>query len=429
MNRKLILTFVAVLTMTACSNQESIETAPVVPTVLKSKVGTRSYEDAVKIAENAISMLENSNTSTRSAENRRKIDFSENKVIVNDKKTRGDSEGIDSLIYVFNFENDEGFALVSASENTEGLLAVTEQGHCDPKELSGIDGFDMFLGLAKKYVSDAPNGLKGNGSEYLTDEVRHYTTVGPFVSVKWGQTQNKVEGELFSNGIAGCANIALAQIMKYFEYPSSIYLTYADADINSISLPWANMKTHNNGKTHTESFLSAVCNNMTAHKAIARLIRQLGELNHSYPYNGETITLRYYIKPTMNSLGYSVDTKTVQKARAEIDKGHLLFVSGFYDSSEENGHAWIMDGYKKEVIVQRIMEAIVIGGKTTWVVKQESVLGTTYYNHFNWGMYGFYNGYFSENVYNQESVKWPESSINVGGHNYKYGVRYMSIYR
>lgn len=49
-------------------------------------------------------------------------------------------------------------------------------------------------------------------------------------------------------------------------------------------------------------------------------------------------------------LGYSVDTKTVQKARAEIDKGHLLFVSGFYDSSEENGHAWIMDGYKKEVI-------------------------------------------------------------------------------
>ena len=67
MNRKLILTFVAVLTMTACSNQESIETAPVVPTVLKSKVGTRSYEDAVKIAENAISMLENSNTSTRSA--------------------------------------------------------------------------------------------------------------------------------------------------------------------------------------------------------------------------------------------------------------------------------------------------------------------------------------------------------------------------
>ena len=57
----------------------------------------------------------------------------------------------DTLLYVFNFENNEGFALVSASKNTEGLMAIVEQGYCDPDTPSEIEGFEMFKDMAKEY--------------------------------------------------------------------------------------------------------------------------------------------------------------------------------------------------------------------------------------------------------------------------------------
>ena len=57
--RKIILClFVAVFMMTACSNQETTESAQLIPTGVNTQSNTRSCEEALKIAENAIDMLE-----------------------------------------------------------------------------------------------------------------------------------------------------------------------------------------------------------------------------------------------------------------------------------------------------------------------------------------------------------------------------------
>lgn len=214
--------------MMSCSQQEMTESVPSETANLKTKSGIRSYGEALKIAENAIGMLENPKASTRDAKHSRKIDFSASKFIMNKGKTRGDSNCSDSLIYVFNFENDEGFALVSASKNTEGLLAVTEQGHCNPETPSGIEGFDMFIDMAKIYVNNSSELKYRDPIDTLVnmnvvDSIINIT-VGPHLSVRWGDANP--EGENFNNGKAGCTNVAMAQILTYFNYPTQINLTY-----------------------------------------------------------------------------------------------------------------------------------------------------------------------------------------------------------
>lgn len=421
MKKNFLFVLAAALMMAACSKQESIESTPAIPTAKTSMSNMRSYEEALRIAENAIGMLEDSKSSTRSTEKCRKINLSENKVIMRDAKTRGESGASDSLIYVFNFENNEGFALVSASKNTEGLLAVTEKGHFEPDHPSDIKGFDDFLSLAKEYVINAPAGEFSHVENGLTDIVFEYITVGPYLEVKWGQGKGKVEGELFSNKVAGCANIALGQIMTYYEYPDSIALTYKDADVSMQNLPWSSMRLHNNGNTHSETFLPGVCKNMSAHKAIARLIRQLGELNHSYPDGDETATTALYIPQTMNTLGYTVSATALSAIRSEIDNNHLMFVTGKNYQYLYDSHAWVMDGYKKEIQKERT----IINGLT-----HDTVTGVFYYNHFNWGDYGAYNGYFSENIYAQSTVYWPDNGPSLSeAEDYKYNVVFRSIYR
>ena len=121
----------------------------------QNDLSKRTYQEALDIAQNSITILEHANNATRSIGACRTID--RNAIIVGSQHniTRSASEQDDTLFYVFNFCNDEGFAVVSASKNTDGLLAVTESGHYSANETSEIEGFDMFMDLAENYVTNS----------------------------------------------------------------------------------------------------------------------------------------------------------------------------------------------------------------------------------------------------------------------------------
>ena len=89
---------IAAITMMSCSQQEMKESVPSATADLKTKPSTRSYDDALRIAKDAIGMLENSKSTTRSNNKCRKIDLSESKVIMRDSKTRGESGDSDWVL-------------------------------------------------------------------------------------------------------------------------------------------------------------------------------------------------------------------------------------------------------------------------------------------------------------------------------------------
>ena len=426
---KRIIILIVAITLVACSKQKLSEQAPSKLNKQEIRHTVRSYDEALKIAENAIDMLESSKSSTRSKKKCRKIDFTQNKVIMSEPKTRAELDDCDSLIYVFNFENNEGFALVSASKSTEGLLAVTEKGHFDPNIPSKIKGFEEFKEMAKEYVRNAfsinrsPVGPIVETKDSITYTL---TQVGPYLTVRWGQ--NYPEGELCPNGKSGCTNTAIAQLMSYYCYPTSINITYQGADVTTQTLNWADIKAHNTGHS------SSNCSTLSTHNAIGRLLRQIGELNQSNYSNPDcTETEPYYIDQSLTTLGYNCgewhlwSTLVGSLVRSQLNYGHLFIIIGQSPEDIEDGHSWVIDGY---LSIEKLVREMARTSTSGWFFTGIEYTETTNYMHFNWGGYGNCNGFFAEGVYNSALAYSYDAGVShTATLNYSSLVRVICAYR
>jgi hypothetical protein len=423
MKTKLLFIASAIM-MVACSNQETFDSNLQQP-VQQQASNIRSFEEALQIAQSSIEMVDGQ-AQTRAVSPRR-IALNDTKIYKLDAKTRSSSYMSDTLMYVFNFEDNQGFAVVSASKNTEGLLAVTERGTYDPEEKSDNEGFNIYMKLAADYVSKAM-------IRDLLDPIPLYKEViinlassqtGPYVTVQWGQTHP--EGEFCPNGVAGCVNTATAQLMSYYEYPTSIFLDYPDLIINdsTLQLNWTNMKAHPTGY---HSILS--CPDDAAHHKIAHLLRQIGKMTLSQ-YNGNlnsgnasTGSSLVYAKGALRLLGYTVTERnypipTMIESPTyyanKLDSNYLCLMSG---DNGNVGHAWVLDGYKYDLSRHYYYER---DENLEWIITDIRDI-ETYLFHLNWGWYGDCNGYFLPKVFNtQSATTYDDTSI----HNYNFDNTYL----
>ncbi len=388
------------------------------------QIKLRTYQEALEIAQKSISILEGEKGITRSSVKRRSVD--KNAVIISSKQniTRSTNCQGDTLLYVFNYSDNQGFAVVSASKDTEGLLAITDKGRYNTEECSGIEGFDMFMDLATVYVQYSKPGIKLR-PPYDFTEIKdsiavHESYDGPYVTVRWGQTG--VEGGVCPNHTAGCAITAMAQAMSYYEYPAFIALTYDGADELIQLLNWSDIKNH-------ISYYE--CNDSpTYHTAIARLCRQLGELaGTTYGSQGSS-TGNAGMEYAMQSMGYQTGgwqayNETPLISNIQQHKILLMRGSRYNETGEEIGHAWLLDG-----VYTRTTEVFTFS-KTQfelfWNLVYYNTM-TSYYYHFNWGYDGSNNGYFSGNVFNTANVVNPDTNMNYINKNYNINVMYLPIY-
>lgn len=250
--KKLSYLLCGILFLVGCEN-ESIKTDLSLDVDRSHKAVTRSYEEALSIASSSLSFF----PSTRGDVNRI-IDESNSFVVRNDKTTRSTASLPDTLFYVFNFTGNNGFAVVSALSSTEGLIAVTEEGDFQ-SSLKENPGFSFMMDRAKDYLT------RGNFDPVIEPiDTTLIQSVGPRISVAWGQ--NYPEGNLFYNGISGCTNTAIAQILTYYMYPSSII--YSENGTNeNVSLQWSEIKKHK--RTYNNSCYDCTANS-SAHVAISK---------------------------------------------------------------------------------------------------------------------------------------------------------------
>ena len=135
--------------LVACTNDDALE-----KTVDKEEMdlvqydpNRRSYAEALEIAQNSIRMLQDENSTARSAEPVRTLDLKNGVKAVRQTVTRsnGTVSDNDTQLYIFNFDDNQGFAVVSASRQTDGLIAVTEAGNYDPAVPTDNPGLDMYM--------------------------------------------------------------------------------------------------------------------------------------------------------------------------------------------------------------------------------------------------------------------------------------------
>lgn len=394
------------LLWSSCSNEEGI-TPPSKPDGATSEL--RTIAEAISIADKHFaSRAEGARAITRSVKG---------VSVIGNASGRSAS---DTLIYAINYEDNAGFALVSAVPHGIDIIGYADEGSFNVEKIEPGSNVEYFLEAAKDYVSTQGKiSIGGGDNPFKPIDVHTWkSTIIPRLSVQWGQRYP--EGMFCDNYYSGCVQTAMAQMMSYFKLPTSITLTYPGKDVNAQSLNWTELLKHKkscgNSSFSIDTHHAECSASVETHKALGRLCRELGKRNNANYSNPEVTTaFEGPALATFKSLCPSLKYTEIKYFNSDhsnmyidmLGKDAVAFVCG-YTSQGAFGHAWVCDGGEQETTT-----APGYDGSTVTTNK-------TYY-HYNWGLYGQYDGYFANGVFDQ-------SKPSTRG-NYNYLPRYFVVYK
>ena len=372
--KKKLLSFVAVaLVLAACSSEEPI--AP--PMAENDAMGANPYRvsltDALKNADALLGELGEGET-TRSAE--RKVESVE---YYSRPGTR--ALGGDTLLYLVNYADDAGFALLSADSRLRPIYAISDEGSMSFSDTTYNKGLALF---ARGVEVDVENAIAYSiTNPGLIDTIvpfkRVVREVAPLLNYyqsRWGQTSPYNQYCFTDDGrpaFVGCAAVAVGMVMSYYKHPTS-YAGY--------TFDWNAMNSGQN------------------YENIARLLHLLGDNNNLQMDYGAVedddgsgaAPYRFY--PTFTNMNYSrhnlFQTFSEEEVCAILDRHDdsvltqigPVIVGGFGENNDDEraGHAWVIDGY-----VQYEVTSPIIG---------QGYVPDDILFHCVWGWYGSCNGYF-----------------------------------
>ena len=339
----------------------------------------------IRIAEDGLFLL--GNTQTRSGRHRT-IDTAHIKAATTTETRSGES---DTLFYVVNFADSAGFALIDADTTSEHpIYAITEKGSYTPGEVTNT-GFDDFIDQLYTKLPPVPIDTSCLIPQRQREEeyIEVISEVTPLIPVQWdqGSPYNRFCPAIpnSSSGAqcaAGCVAIAIAQILAYHQYPDSYTMSWNGANQTKY-IPWAIMSNHNT--CGDESCI--------ADTEIALLIREIGHRVHM-DYGVESGANVEDARDCLKSFGYyrlGTRDENWDLIQSELQLSRPLYIRG--RNNDDDGHAWILDGYKITRIVTKTYEET-IPGSNSWRLIGTSYTPNTFYVHYNWGWGGNYDGYF-----------------------------------
>lgn len=277
--------------------------------------------------------------------------------------------------YAFNLE--QGYVIVSGDDEMTELVGYAENGFFDAENVP--PQMQLWLDGYAEYVAAVQSGKAKARKILLSDSPS--VVVEPLVTTEWNQDApfNNFAPEYTDDNnntqrcATGCAATAMAQIMKFHNWPEQGvgHYSYEHQSFGTISsnfsehvYDWSNMiDRYNNGEY----------SNVQA-DAVALLMKDCGvSLNMNYgPVSGASI---YSYTPAFKNY-FRYSSRTVNRSGCEtaeftkiitdeLQEGRPIIYCG---TGEDGGHAFVVDGYD-----------------------------TNYFLHVNWGWGGYSDGYFDMN--------------------------------
>lgn len=333
----------------------------------------------------------------------------------------------ESDIYVFNFADSLGFAIVS-SDPKIGILGVSTQGTLN--EDSDVSNSSLSVILSRietlyEYpdTSERPHIITHEYGEW-TDHV--YAPTNGYCPVKWGRNLPYCNYCRTTDGtvsIACCVSIAIAQLMSMYKYPSS-YQSYTFDWDRMIATPYA-------------------MDYDTEEQYVARLVQLLGTSeNLDVDYLGTSAWAHSQNIPhTLENFGFSsggtYSLYNSSYAILELQMGYPILLAGFdtkkttkhknifghVTSTEieyEGGHQWLGHGLLTRTRNYYTYDDGILINTT---------IDTNQYILCNFGENGNYDGYYSELIFNlnigpsfPDPVETRSTSVNYEGQDgyYRY---------
>ncbi len=332
------------------------------------------------------------------------------------------SEQTESQYYVYENENGEGWVIIAANDAVSPILAYSETGHFRTDNMPSnirhwMGNYDKFI---KRIETEGVEAAEETKAEWraLRKGVRKAkaaVVVGPLIQTKWDQDKpyNKLcPGTGTNKAYTGCVATAMAQVMKYWEWPangtgshsykpldvnepydfwgnpnySTRYPDTVSADFGNTVYAWENMQ--NSYASLTPAYQQNAVATLMFHCGVATEMMYGNDadggsgtftLNNDEwdtHDNAQNAFFRFfkYKKPTgymrdgLKYGGYTYykkwsDADWTAMVKEELDKQHPILYGG---ASDEGGHSFICDGYDNQD-----------------------------YFHFNWGWSGENDGYFT----------------------------------
>ncbi|GLB49350.1 C10 family peptidase [Neptunitalea lumnitzerae] len=291
------------------------------------------------------------------------------------------NESLDKAsFYVVNYQED-GFIILSADKRANPILAYADKGSFIIDEEEYPDGLKDWMEETKTYISELRTSeikqssdvqLAWERSNKLMSRIDpepcydHSETVqvGPLLSTTWYQTGvfNDALPYITCNGYsqqvyAGCVPIAMAQVMKYFEYPTSYNWSAMPPDYATTTTANFIEDIHEAIDSQYSGYPTYDCDGT----GVISSANMGNVLKNEFGYS------------TANWAGFSYNT-----VKSSLNSNKPVILSG---SNGSVGHMWVCDGYSQ------------------LYVYREDCTGLVYIPvfHMNWGWHGSYDGYYSYN--------------------------------
>ena len=272
-------------------------------------------------------------------------------------------------VYVFDRGGDSGYLVVSADDNAEALLGYSDHGNFDSSTIPPALGYwlDQYASQVQ-YAATAPK------VRVYAAERPARAAIAPLTTTHWNQNAPfnndcpEMNGE---RSVTGCVATALAQVMKYHNWPakgtSSHSYTWNNqtltVDYANTTYDWANMLND-----YTSSATAA------QNAAVATLMYSCGvavDMSYSPQESGAA---SFSVPAAMiNYFGYDKGVHYVPRNCYGLYDWEDLVYTNLRDygpvqysgQSSDGGHSFVCDGYSADG-----------------------------YFHINWGWGGMSDGYF-----------------------------------
>lgn len=259
-------------------------------------------------------------------------------------QTRSSSDP--ACFHIFNFVDDGGFAMVSADNRTTDIYAYSDHGYLNTTDNAlRNSGVSVFMEGAVTYYNHEIEtfGLRDSLIQNPIDgpiiDLDQYTTVdtidfhriayvAPLLTTNWGQNEPY---NMFCPIVdnletpTGCVPTAIAQIMAYHEYPTSV---------DDYVLDWTRIKSSD----------VVSCNDDYAPN-VAYFMRKIGDVAESQYAPGGTSTYAVNIVPTFEYFGYHSSGLMFYDEDESMSSLNMHWPICTMGASANAGHAWVVDGY------------------------------------------------------------------------------------
>ena len=321
--------------------------------------------------------------------------------------TRSGNALDNDLLYIVEFGEGQGSAVVAADTRLEPVIAVLDTDVLTAEDFANDDMNDISAYMASMIEDYAESAARSNFSGLIPMpggtivDTSYIVNIPPMLNTKWSQDSpynDLCESVMYNgdNAPAGCAAVAIAQFAYYYRSPNVIN----GYTVNWLWLPYCEYGVVENPNSGSLGGGQIAFNPVQRGRAeVAKFVYNIGiTLGLDY-MTGAVGASEYGMELCLNILGYNctnVAYSTMGVKNLVKDNKPVIIV-GY--NGNGSGHAWIVDGWKECVITTTTTEPLPDGPIGSG--EPEVTVTEAYFNriHCNFGWGGNCDGYYIGDVF------------------------------